>query len=176
MNLKSCYQISLLQFLREYWNQRRTVYLNLVLLNITRCNHCNLKHLDDIKSDLNGIFKRCLEAKCKIFDINEKCVKAISSNKNNKLEEGQFFIHINRRENIHGLLQNIVYFKDKNKATINSKVVLQYYINRKKCGDTEQVQYTAPNHGNSGAEKPFLQLRKALCRILRNKSVKKVNE
>ena len=83
-------------------------------------NSNNLKHLDDIKSDLNGIFKRCLEAKCKIFDINEKCVKAISSNKNNKLEEEQFFIHINRRENIHGLIRNIVYFKDKNKATINS--------------------------------------------------------
>ena len=71
---------------------------------------------------------------------------------------------------------SFVYFKDKSKVTINSKAVLQYYISRKKCGDTEQVQYTAPNHGNSGAEKPFLQLRKALCRILRNKSVKKVNE
>ena len=82
-------------------------------------NSNNLKHLDDIKSDLNGIFKRCLEAKCKIFDINEKCVKAISSNKNNKLEEEQFFIHINRRENIHGLIRNIVCFKDKNKATID---------------------------------------------------------
>ena len=61
----------------------------------------------------------------KVFDINDKCVKAISSNKNNKLEEGQFFIHINWRENIHGLIRNIIYFKDKNKATINSKVVLQ---------------------------------------------------
>ena len=26
---------------------------------------------------------------------------------------------------------------------------------KKKCGDKEEVQYTAPNHGNSGAEKPF---------------------
>ena len=116
-------------------------------------NSNNLKHLDDIKSDLNGIFKRCLEAKCKIFDINEKYVKAISSNEYNKLEEGQFFIHINQRENIHGLIRNIVYLKDKNKATINSKVVLQYYVNKKKGADKEQVQYTSPNHGNSGAEK-----------------------
>ena len=58
----------------------------------------------------------------KIFDINHKCRKATSSNKNNKLEEGQFFIHIKRKENVHGLIRNIVYFKDKNKATINSKV------------------------------------------------------
>ena len=133
-------------------------------------NSNNLKHLDDIKSDLNGIFKRCLEAKCKIFDINEKCVKAISSNKNNKLEEGQFFIHINRRENIHGLIRNIVYFKDKNKATINSKVVLQYYINRKKCGDKEEVQYTAPNHGNSGAEKPFFTVKKTTLQNFKKKA------
>ena len=116
-------------------------------------NSNNLKHLDDIKSDLNGIFKRCLEAKCKIFDINEKYVKTISSNEYNNLEEGQFFIHIIQRENIHGLIRNIVYLKDKNKATINSKVVLQYYVNKKKGADKEQVQYASPNHGNSGAEK-----------------------
>ena len=103
-------------------------------------NSNNLKHLNDIKSDLNGIFKRCLEAKCKIFDINDKYVKAISSNKNNKLEEGQFFIHLNqKKKNIRRLIRNIVYFKDKNKATINSKVVLQYYISRKKCGNKEEV-------------------------------------
>ena len=100
----------------------------------------NLKNLDDIKSDLSGIFKRCLEAKCKIFDINDEYVEALLSNKNNKLREGQVFIDINRRENIHGLIRNIVYFKDKNKATINTKLVLQYYINRKKCGDKEEVQ------------------------------------
>ena len=121
-------------------------------------NSNNLKHLDDIKSDLNGIFKRCLEAKCKIFDINEKYVKAISSNEYNNLEEGQFFIHINQRENIHGLIGNIVYLKDKNKATIISKVVLQYYVNKKKGADKEQVQYTSPNHGNSGAEKLWRHL------------------
>ena len=28
----------------------------------------------------------------------------------------------------------MIYFKDKNKATINSKVVLQYYINPNKAG------------------------------------------
>ena len=52
-------------------------------------------------------------------DTNDKCVKVVPSNINNKLKEGQVFIHINRRENIHGHIWNIVYFKDKNKATIN---------------------------------------------------------
>ena len=131
-------------------------------------NSNNLKYLNDIKSDLNGIFKRCLQAKCKIFDINDKYVKTISSNKNNKLEEGQFFIHLNQKKNIYGLMRNIVYFKDKNKATINSKVVLQYYINRKKCGNKEEVQYTAPNHGNSGAEKPFFAFKKRALQNFKN--------
>ena len=44
-------------------------------------NSNKLKHLDDIKSDLNSIFKRWLKAKCKIFDINDKYVRAILSNK-----------------------------------------------------------------------------------------------
>ena len=52
-------------------------------------NSNNLEDLDDIKSDLNDIFKRCLEAKCKIFDINYKYMKATSINTTNKLEEGQ---------------------------------------------------------------------------------------
>ena len=88
-------------------------------------------------------------------------MKAISSNKNNKLEEGQVFIHNIRSGNIHGLIRNIFYFKDKNKATINSTVVLQYYINRKNCRDKEEVQYTAPNQGNSSAEKPFFAIKKS---------------
>ena len=145
-----------------------TETLALIWLNVKTCsripqacrqnlvfviNSNNLKLLDEIKSNWNEIFKICLEVKCKIFNINDKCVKPTSSKKNNKLEQWQFFSHINRRENIHGLIRNIVYFKNKNKATINSKVVLQYYINRRKCGNEEEVQYTAPNNGNSGAKK-----------------------
>ena len=65
-------------------------------------------------------------------------------------------------------MRNIVYFKDKNKATINSKVVLQYYINRKKCGNKEEVQYTAPNHGNSGVEKPFFAFKKRALQNFKN--------
>ena len=59
-----------------------------------------------------------------------------------------FYSHYRKRK--HGHMRNIVYFKDKNKATINSKVMLQYYINRKKCGDKEKLKYTVQN--------PFLQL------------------
>ena len=56
-------------------------------------NSNNLRHFDDIKNDLYCISKRCQEANCKIFYINDKSVEAISSNKNNNW-----------------LIRNIVYF------------------------------------------------------------------
>ena len=95
----------------------------------------------------------------------------MQNRKKNKLEQDQFFIHINRRENIHWFIRNISYFKDKNKATINTKALLQYYINWKKCGDKDEVQYTAPNHGNHGnfgAEKSFVALKKTTLQNFRN--------
>ena len=85
-----------------------TEALALIRLNVEACykipqvcqqnsvfviNSNNLRHFDDIKNDLYCIFKRCQEANCKIFDINDKCVEAISSNENNNW-----------------LIQNIVYF------------------------------------------------------------------
>ena len=136
-------------------------------------NSNNLKNLDNIRSSLSGIFRRCLEAKCKIFDINNKYVKAISSNKNNKLQEGQVFIHINQRANINGLIRNIVYFKEKNKATINSKIMLQYYINRKKCKDKEEVQYIVPNPGNSCAGNHYFPTKKSTLQNFKKNATQK---
>ena len=40
--------------------------------------------------------------------------------------------------------------------------MLQYHIKRKNVArDKEQVQYTAPNHGNSGVEKTFFAIKKS---------------
>ena len=84
-------------------------------------NSNNLKYLNDIKSDLTGIFKRCLQAKCKIFDINDKYVKTISSNKNNKLEEGQFFIHLNQKKTFMGSCEISFILKTKIKRQLIQK-------------------------------------------------------
>ena len=61
-------------------------------------------------------------------------------------------MNVNRRENIHGLIRNITYFTDSKKKVLNSKIILQYFINRKICGDKEELQYTAPRHGNTNAD------------------------
>ena len=39
--------------------------------------------------------------------------------------------------------------------TVFEKPLGRFRVNRKKYGDKDEVQYTAPNHGNSGVEKPF---------------------
>ena len=58
--------------------------------------------------------------------------------------------------------------------TVFEKPLGRFRANRNKYGDKEEVQYSAPNHGNSGVEKSFfLQLRTALCRIFAETSQSK---
>ena len=66
----------------------------------------HIKNRNDIKSDLNGILKKCLESKCKTVELSDFPVKIISPKKR-KLNENQFYLNVNRRENIHGLIRNI---------------------------------------------------------------------
>ena len=47
--------------------------------------------------------------------------------------------------------------------------MLQYYINRKKCGDKEEAQYSAPNHCNSSTEKPFFVIKKSTFQDFKKK-------
>ena len=73
-------------------------------------------------------------------------------------------------------MRNIVSFKDKNKATINSKVVLQYYINRKNVEIKRKYKAMRQIIVTPVQKNLFLQLRKSLCIILRNNSVKEVKK
>ena len=47
--------------------------------------------------------------------------------------------------------------------------MLQYYINRIKCGDKEKVQDNAPNHSNSDAEKPYSAIKKSTLQNFKKK-------
>ena len=49
-------------------------------------NSDHIKNRNDIKSDLNGIFKKCLESKCKTVELSDFSVKIISPKKR-KLNE-----------------------------------------------------------------------------------------
>ena len=76
---------------------------------------------------------------------------------------------VHRTENEFGLIRNIVYFTNQNNSVINSKVILQYYINNKVCGDVESITYTVQSHGNSKREKPFYVIKKSTIADCKNK-------
>ena len=122
-------------------------------------NTKRIKDLDDVKSDLNSTFRKSIESKWKTLEteIGAYLKVKVIANQKNKLNKNQVYMKINRYENSHGLITNIVYFKDKDDQVVNSKIVLQYYIDRKVCGDIEEVEYIASSHGNSKSQKLFLQ-------------------
>ena len=66
-----------------------------------------------------------------------------------------------RRENIYRLIRNITYVTDSKNKVLNSKIILQYFINRKIRGYKEELQCTAPRHGNANADTPFFLLKKS---------------
>ena len=94
-------------------------------------NTKSIKNLDGIKSDS----KRHKVNRIKLEDgwnRNSECLQVkVIANKRNILDKNQIYMKINRSENSHELIRNIVYFKDKGDQVVNSKIVLQYYIDRK---------------------------------------------
>ena len=129
-----------------------------------------IEDLDDVKSDLNGTFQKFLEAKWKTVEIEVKesvSVKIIS-NKKQQLQENQILIKVRRSENKHSLVRNIVYSLNKNSKVLNSKIVLQYYNNKKVCGNVESVKYTVPSHGNSKKETSFYVIKKSAISDCKN--------
>ena len=131
-------------------------------------NAKNTKDLDDGKSDLNGTFRKSIESKWNAAEteIGEYLkVIAIASNRN-ILDKNQIDMKINRSENSHELIRNIVYFKDKVDKD-SSKIVLQYYIDRRTCGDKEEVEYIASSHGNRKNQKLSDTMKKVFFQILK---------
>ena len=120
-----------------------------------------LKNVGDIKSDLNDVFRTCHEVKSKRVQVNYIIV-TVKPNSNKEFVEGEVVKKINRRENDHGLVRNIVYFVNEKKEVLNSKILLQYCINSKVAGNKSKVQYTPSSYGNCcNAEKSFFPLKKS---------------
>ena len=110
-------------------------------------NTKSIKNLDGIKSDS----KQHKVNRIKLEDgwnRNSECLQVkVIANKRNILDKNQIYMKINRSENSHELIRNIVYFKDKGDQVVNSKIVLQYYIDRKIGSEKEEVDYIASSHG-----------------------------
>eukprot|EP00112_Aurelia_sp_Birch-Aquarium-sp1_P020999 Seg5543.1 transcript_id=Seg5543.1/GoldUCD/mRNA.D3Y31 product="Mitogen-activated protein kinase kinase kinase 13-B" protein_id=Seg5543.1/GoldUCD/D3Y31 len=124
-----------------------------------------LADVEDVKSDLNGPFKKCIEAKVYTVQIaqiknKEYLVKAISKKRVDSAP-GHTYMKVNRRENSFGLVRSITHFMDGQGKILNGRVIVQYYINRQICGDVQSVNYTVPAHGNSKKEGSFYALKKS---------------
>ena len=52
---------------------------------------------------------------------------------------------VNRSENKQSLVRNIVYFLNRHNQVINSKVILQYYVNKKVCSNIENIEFSVSN-------------------------------
>ena len=108
------------------------------------------------------MFKKSIESKWKTVEAKiGECLKVkVIANKRNILGKNQMYMKINGSENSHGLIRNIVYFKDKDDQVVNSKIVSQCHIDRKTCGVKEEVEYIAFSNGDSKS-----QILKANCYI-----------
>ena len=76
------------------------------------------------------------------FESGEIVSVTIISNKKQQLQENQTLMKVNRSENKQGLVRSIVYFSNKHNQVINSKVLLQYYVNKKVCGNIENIEFS----------------------------------
>ena len=108
------------------------------------------------------MFKKSIESKWKTVEAKiGECLKVkVIANKRNILGKNQMCMKINGSESSHGLIRNIVYFKDKDDQVVNSKIVSQCHIDRKTCGVKEEVEYIAFSNGDSKS-----QILKANCYI-----------
>ena len=117
-----------------------------------------LKEIDDLKSDLNGVFGKCHEAKNKIFDAVKNKVVRI---KKNKMHQNELIMRVHRTQNAHGLIRSYLYFQDDVQNVYANKLVLQYYLNKSICGDVDCISFRVSKHGNAKNEKPFYAVKKS---------------
>ena len=126
----------------------------------------SLKDPEDVKSDLNGVFGKCHEVKWKTVCSKTKdfAIVQVVSNKKEILKLGQFHMRVHRTENNYGLVRNIIYFLDKTGCPLKDKIVLQYSINKKINGNSEEVSFKVASHGNAKSLKPFYVVKKSSLR------------
>ena len=135
----------------------------------------SLGNPEDVQSDLNGCFSKCIEVKTYTVNVSTDAMETYStrviSRKKDKLYSGQIHYRINRKENKAGLRRSISYFLDEEENIINDTIILQYTLNRMICGDVEDVSFTVESHGNSkekSSENSFYPIKRSTIQDLKN--------
>ena len=134
----------------------------------------NLGHPDDVQSDLNGVYKKCMEVKSHVVEITEGCsgkqsVK-VKARKKMPLVDNQWYLRVNRKANESGLTRNISYFINDSDEILENSIIMQYVIDKRVCGDVDEIQFKVKPHGNSTAavKNAFYPLKNNTLNNLRN--------
>lgn len=116
-------------------------------------DNSKLKHPDDVLSDLNGVYKQCLEVKNHVVEITESCQEQqkvkVYSNKKVELQENQWYLKVNRKKNHAGLIRSVSYFIDSLGQILEDAIIVQYIVDQKVCGDVSEIKFNVKPHGNA---------------------------
>ena len=121
----------------------------------------------DVRNDLNSVFGKCHEIKWKPVEskVDNVATVQVIANRKVTLKTHQMFMKVHWVENRYVLIRNIVYIKTENGGL--DKIILQYYINRKICGEKEEVSYSVSSHGNVKSSKPFYIVKKSMLQEIK---------
>jgi hypothetical protein len=141
----------------------------------TRCNRAFLIDLkcikcpDDVKGDMNGVYKKGLRAHVWTVRVGLNDVQIMHKKKEDipPTCNDQYHLHINSRQNEAGLCRSIFIMYDKQGSIVNSVALLQYHIPLS-IGKTS-VEFAVSSHGNrKHGDKPFFPTQKSVMKEIKD--------
>ena len=130
-----------------------------------------LKDARDLQSELNGVFRKCLEVKHRavtLTEFNGSFKVNILTKTTAAGQRDQIIMHTHRKENGHGLIRHIAWFS-KNDQILHDTILLQYVINKDVCGAVDEVAFTVKKHGNSKEDDAFYPVKRSTMTDLTSK-------
>ena len=126
----------------------------------------------DLQSDLNGVFRKCLEITAHLVEATvgnhgRQCVKVVTA-KQKECNKEQWYLKVNRKQNQFGLIRDISYFINKQGQILNNSILVQYVIDQKTCGNVSSLQCKVLPYGISKGDQiqPFHPLKKSTLKRL----------
>lgn len=121
----------------------------------------NLTHWEDVKSDMNGIYRKVLRIGIWTVDIEDDGdIEIVEKKKIPLTSDRQMYININSKMNAFGLCRSIFFLSDKNGKMLHNTCLLQYHLAEENNGN-ELVFDVAPHGNRKHGKKPFYPIQKS---------------
>ena len=99
----------------------------------------------------------CLDGKFSVKSLVKKEVE---------LQEKNLLMKVNRRENSYGLVRSMTHFLDSKDNVINNTLAVQYYLDKKICGDQHELTFNVEHMETPRSKGASFVSRKAHFKIL----------